>query len=213
MRLNRFPRARRERAALRAHQSLWAASRYSAQRYAIKRPLDALAGLSLLSWRSNATRPQLRCKRSAHARRAFQLHARNRNDIEVSPGRSRPASETERSNTTLPTNSGARGAQHAFAPGARKTAQPHARKYVEPADFGTIRSRSANEAGPTRTDRTGACFPSASARAAQRLRPSVRQRESQTAAPQAPRVLTKDAHSSMKRVPGAVVFDEGDFFF
>ena len=63
------------------------------------------------------------------------------------------------------------------APGAREGAQPHARKFVELADLGTIRSRSAIEAGPTTADRTGACCPSASARAAQRPRPSVRKKD------------------------------------
>jgi len=44
------------------------------------------------------------------------------------------------------------------------------------------RSRSANEmADLQRADRTGACFPTASARAAQRPRPSVRKRESPAA--------------------------------
>ena len=68
-----------------------------------------------------------------------------------------------------------------LSPRTREGYQPHARKYVDLSDFGTIRSRSANEARPTRTDRTGACFPSASARAAQRHRPSVRKRKSPTA--------------------------------
>src|SRR6187549_2211655 len=54
----------------------------------------------------------------------------------------------ERSNATLPTNSGAREAPHASRRSAREGVQPHARKFVELSDFGTIRSRSANEARP-----------------------------------------------------------------
>ena len=54
----------------------------------------------------------------------------------------------ERSNATLPTNSGAREAQHASRLSARQALQPHARKLVELSDLGTIRSRSANEARP-----------------------------------------------------------------
>jgi hypothetical protein len=41
--------------------------------------------------------------------------------------------------------SGAREAPHASRASACQAAQPHARKHVELADFGTIRSRSTNE--------------------------------------------------------------------
>ena len=51
----------------------------------------------------------------------------------------------ERSKATLPTNSGASEAMHASRRSARGGVQPTARKYVELADFGTIRSRSSNE--------------------------------------------------------------------
>jgi hypothetical protein len=40
---------------------------------------------------------------------------------------------------------GARAAPHASRPSAREAVQPTARKFVELADFGTIRSRSTNE--------------------------------------------------------------------
>ena len=117
--------------------------------------------------------------------------ARIKTTSTIADDRPRPATETERSNTTLPTNSGARQRRRTLAPGARKAVQPHARKYVDLSDFGTIRSRSSNEARPTKADRTGACFPAASARAAQRHRPSdalrdtrrgVRKRKSPTRA-------------------------------
>jgi hypothetical protein len=88
----------------------------------------------------------------------------------------------ERSNATLPTNSGARRRRRTLAPGAREAstaACPEIRR-GQPTLAGSdhdprMRWR------PTRTDRTGACFPSASARAAQRHRPSVRKRKSPTA--------------------------------
>jgi hypothetical protein len=80
----------------------------------------------------------------------------------------------ERSHTTLPTNSGARAAQHASRLSARQAVQPHARDYVELSDLGTSRSRSANEARPTRTDRTGACFPSTKRGRPSDHQPSVR---------------------------------------
>jgi len=45
----------------------------------------------------------------------------------VAPSRSRASIEAERSKTTLPTNSGAREAQHASRRSAREAVQPHAR--------------------------------------------------------------------------------------
>jgi len=50
-----------------------------------------------------------------------------------------------RSKATPPTSLGARAALHASGRSAREGAQPHARKFVELSDFGTIRSRLANE--------------------------------------------------------------------
>jgi hypothetical protein len=60
--------------------------------------------------------------------------------------RSLPALITEASTASLPTNFEASVAMLASRPSARQAAQPHARKCVELADFGTIRSRSAIEA-------------------------------------------------------------------
>ena len=146
---------------------------------------------------SGATRrcPQtsVRAKRSTlrAPARAKQLSRMQRMEPHPSlENRSLSAIDAERSNTTLPTNFGAREAQHASRASARQAVQPHARKHVELTDFGRIRSRSANEAGPTKADRTGACFPRASARAAQRHRPRVRKRESPNRARSAARPPT-----------------------
>ena len=88
---------------------------------------------------------------------------------------------SERSKATLPTNSGARAAQHASRRARGRHQQPHSRELNELEDFGRPDHDLPSRRRPTRTDGTGACFPSASARAAQRYRPSVRKRESPTA--------------------------------
>ena len=112
---------------------------------------------------------------------AFCLFAAPERARCLQPKASPSPAVAERSRTTLLTNSGAREAQHASRRSAREGVQPHARKYVEVSDFGTIRSRSAIEAGPTTADRTGACFPRARRDRPSASQPSVRQRESPTA--------------------------------
>src|SRR3954469_839001 len=74
----------------------------------------------------------------------------------------------ERSKATLPTNSGAREAQHASRLSARQAVQPHARKYVELSDFGTIRSRSTNEMEAHENRPNGRLHVLSNARSAQR---------------------------------------------
>ena len=94
-----------------------------------------------------------------------------------------PARSAERSNATLPTNFGARPKGAARSRRARGRASAAACPEIrrgQPTLAGSdhdLRMRWR----PTRTDRTGACFPSASARAAKRHRPNVRKRESPTA--------------------------------
>jgi len=68
---------------------------------------------------------------------------KNKPQIATAP-RAHPAFP-ERSKATLPTNLGAREAQHASRRSAREGVQPHAREYVELSDLGTIRSRFSNE--------------------------------------------------------------------
>ncbi len=94
---------------------------------------------------------------------------------------SRDAASTERSRTTLLTNSGAREAQHASRRSARQALQPHARNQNELEDFGRTDRDLDVMSRPTRTDRTGACFPSARRDRPSGHQPRVRKRESPTA--------------------------------
>ena len=133
-----------------------------------------------------------------------------------------PSALPERSNAALPTNSGASAAMHASRRSARKALQPPAglalrcarsaariapgRALGSTAACPGMRRGQPTLAGqdhdlptrrrPTRTDRTGACFP-----LARRGRPSIIPAERaptrvSNRAPKAPRVSLKDASSS-----------------
>src|SRR6478736_5625558 len=94
------------------------------------RDMARIPPASVLAAQGDALTNLVRAKQ-AHARQTPQHACRNRNDIAVSAHRSRLATETERSNATLFTNSGAREAQHARAQARGKRQQPHARNQNE----------------------------------------------------------------------------------
>ena len=152
----------------RAHPSLWAASLYSAQGcgsefVVLIRPFCPLAFCP-----------------SGAPRRARGAHGRRR-----SPHASKHGAESYDAAHKLGC---APKAQHASRRSAREGAQPHARNQNEPEDFGRPDRDLEVMSRPTRTDRTGACFPSARRDRPSGHQPSVRKRESQNRAPQAPRV-------------------------